>query len=184
MSKAGGGALLLFTSRSAMNESYTAIAERLRSEGLTVLRQGDMPSSELIRVMREDGNAVLFALRTFFEGVDIQGAALRLVILDKLPFAVPSDLVFQARTEALDRKYGPWSGWRLLTIPGMILILCQAFGRLIRHADDRGVVAILDNRLNTQKYGRGILAALPPARRTDDLEDAVAFLEAARQPVS
>jgi ATP-dependent DNA helicase DinG len=183
VSKSGGGALLLFTSRSAMNESYDAIAGRLRDEGLTVLRQGDMPSGELIRVMKEDGNAVLFALRTFFEGVDIAGRALRLVILDKLPFAVPSDLVFQARTEALDRKYGPWQGWNRLTIPSMILILCQAFGRLIRHSDDLGVVAILDNRLTTKKYGKTILAALPPARRTKDIEDAVSFLEAAREPV-
>jgi ATP-dependent DNA helicase DinG len=183
VSKAGGGALLLFTSRAAMNESYSAIAARLQAEGLTVLKQGDMPSSELIRIMREDGNAVLFALRTFFEGVDIQGHALRLVVLDKLPFAVPSDLVFQARVEALDRKHGPWAGFNRLTIPSMILILNQAFGRLIRHADDHGVVAILDPRLRTKRYGATIMRAMPPATATDQLEDAVAFLEAIRQPV-
>jgi ATP-dependent DNA helicase DinG len=176
--QSGGGALLLFTSRSAMNESYQAIAGRLQREGLTVLRQGDSPSGELIRVMKEDGHAVLFALRTFFEGVDIQGSALRLVVLDKLPFAVPSDLVYQARSEVIERR--GQSAFGKMAMPMMILILTQAFGRLIRHRDDRGVVAILDNRLMTKGYGSQIMKALPPARRTSDIEEAARFLAASR----
>jgi ATP-dependent DNA helicase DinG len=176
--QSGGGALLLFTSRSAMNESYQAIAGRLQREGLTVLRQGDSPSGELIRAMKEDGHAVLFALRTFFEGVDIQGSALRLVVLDKLPFAVPSDLVYQARSEVIERR--GQSAFGKLAMPMMILILTQAFGRLIRHREDRGVVAILDNRLTTKQYGSQIMKALPPARRTSDIEEASRFLAASR----
>lgn len=182
VSQSGGGALLLFTSRTAMNESYQALSGRLSRDGLTVLRQGDLPNGELIRIMKEDGHAVLFALRTFFEGVDIQGSALRLVVLDKLPFAVPSDLVYQARAEAINRKYRDnWASFTHLAIPMMILVLTQAFGRLIRHRDDLGVVAILDNRLVTKRYGSTILRALPPARRTGDIEEAARFLAAARK---
>lgn len=178
VSRSAGGALLLFTSRSAMNESYDALAGRLRMQGLTVLRQGDAPNPELIRAFKEDGNAVLFALRTFFEGVDIQGSALRLVVLDKLPFAVPTDLLYQARCELINRKYGDSrASFDRLTVPAMILVLLQGFGRLIRHRDDRGVVAILDNRLRTKGYGRKIMNALPPAAQTEDFEAAGTFLE-------
>lgn len=179
VTEAGGGALLLFTSRSAMEESYKALAPQFTRAGLTVMKQGDAPNPVLIREFKADGNAVLFALRTFFEGVDIQGRALRLVVLDKLPFAVPSDLVLQARAELIERKYNDkWASFRMLTIPSMILILSQGFGRLIRHAEDRGVVAILDPRLNSKGYGRQILGALPPARRTSDIKEAARFLKA------
>lgn len=181
VTKSGGGALLLFTSRSAMNEAWNALAGRFRSEGLTVMRQGDAPNSELIRQLKETKTGVLFALRTFFEGVDIQGSSLRLVVLDKLPFAVPTDLVHQARCAEIERRYNDkWASFTRLVIPSMTLVLTQAFGRLIRHRDDQGVVAILDNRLLTKRYGKTILNALPPARRTSDLAQAVRFLEASR----
>ncbi len=181
VTKSGGGALLLFTSRSAMNEAYIALAGRFEREGLMVMRQGDAPNSELIRQLKECKNGVLFALRTFFEGVDIQGQSLRLVVLDKLPFAVPTDLVHQARCEEIERRYrDKWASFTRLVIPSMILVLTQAFGRLIRHRDDQGVVAILDNRLLTKRYGKTILNALPPARRTSDIDQAVRFLEASR----
>lgn len=175
-----GGALLLFTSRSAMNESYTALADGFRAQGLHVMRQGDAPNGELVRLMKEDGNAVLFALRTFFEGIDIQGTALRLVVIDKLPFAVPTDLVYKARAAAVIRKYGEWADFNRILVPQMVLILTQAFGRLIRHAGDRGVVAILDPRLNSKGYGRKILKALPPAKQTTEPRDAAAFLQKSR----
>lgn len=181
VTESGGGALLLFTSRTAMNEAHRALAGRFRDLGMTVLRQGELPNGELIRIMKSDGHAVLFALRSFFEGVDIQGAALRLVVLDKLPFAVPTDLVYQARAEAIERRYNSqWASFDRMAIPMMILILTQAFGRLIRHADDRGVVAILDNRLVTKKYGGKILKALPPARQTSDIQEASRFLASSR----
>lgn len=176
-----GGALLLFTSRSAMNESYEALAGDFRQQGLHVMRQGDTTTSELVRVMKEDGNAVLFALRTFFEGIDIQGDALRLVIMDKLPFAVPTDLVHKAREEALIRETGNrWAGFDKLSVPQMVLVLTQGFGRLIRHAEDRGVVAILDPRLSSKPYGKKILGMLPPAARTTDPQKAAEFLRKAR----
>jgi ATP-dependent DNA helicase DinG len=181
VTQSGGGALLLFTSRNAMNESYEAIADNFRDLGLTVLRQGDSTPGELIRLMKEDGHAVLFALRTFFEGVDIQGTALRLVVLDKLPFTPPTDLVHKAREEALIRRYrSERAGFDHLAIPEMTLVLTQAFGRLIRHAEDRGVIAILDPRLNSKAYGRRIMEALPPAARTTDPRAAAAFLGKSR----
>jgi ATP-dependent DNA helicase DinG len=179
--ESGGGALLLFTSRSAMNEAWEGLAAQFEMQGLRCMRQGDAPAGELVRVMKEDGNAVLFALRTFFEGIDIQGAALRLVVIDKLPFTPPTDLVHKARCEAVNAEYNDqWASFDKLMIPEMLLILTQALGRLIRHANDKGVIAILDPRLNSKGYGRKILAALPPARRTTDVEEASAFLRAAR----
>jgi ATP-dependent DNA helicase DinG len=171
-----GGALLLFTSRLAMNEAYKSLAAGFQDQGLHVMRQGDAPSGELVRMMKEDGNAVLFALRTFFEGIDIPGDALRLVVIDKLPFAVPTDLVYKARAEAIVRRYGKWADFNKIMVPQMALILTQAFGRLIRHADDKGVIAILDPRLNSKGYGKQILKALPPARQTTDPRIAGEFL--------
>lgn len=175
-----GGALLLFTSRRNMNASYDLLAEGFRAQGLHVMKQGDAPNGELVRMMKEDGNAVLFALRTFFEGIDIQGSALRLVVLDKLPFAVPSDLVYKARADAMVRRHGRWADFDRIMVPQMVLILTQGFGRLIRHADDRGVVAILDPRLKSKGYGKKILRALPPARQTTDPRVAGEFLAASR----
>lgn len=177
----GGGALLLFTSRTAMNEAYRALAGDFRDKGLTVLKQDDSTPGELVRVMKEDGHAVLFALKTFFEGVDIPGKALRLVVLDKLPFVPPTDLVHKAREEAVNRKRGSRrAGFDYLSIPEMTLALTQAFGRLIRSVEDRGVVAILDSRLNSKGYGRKIMEALPPARRTSDIQVATEFLATCR----
>jgi ATP-dependent DNA helicase DinG len=177
VTQSGGGALLLFTSRNAMNEAYETLADDFRDLGLTVMRQGDSTPGELVRLMKEDGHAVLFALRTFFEGVDVQGTALRLVVLDKLPFTPPTDLVHKAREEALIRRYrSERAGFDHLAIPEMTLVLTQAFGRLIRHVNDKGVVAILDPRLNSKAYGRRIMEALPPATRTTDPRAAAEFL--------
>ena len=181
VTRSGGGALLLYTSRSALSDAYAALAPQFRREGLLVLRQDDAPPSELVRQFKDNGNAVLFGLKSFFEGVDIPTRALRLVVLDKLPFAVPSDLLYQARCEMINARYNDkWASFTRLTIPSMILVLTQAFGRLIRHIDDAGVVAILDNRLHTKRYGAGILKALPPAPQTSDIEVAATFLEKIR----
>lgn len=181
VTQSGGGALLLFTSRSAMNEAYQVLAGDFRDQGLTVLKQGDSVPGELVRIMKEDGNAVLFALRTFFEGVDIAGSALRLVIIDKLPFTPPTDLVHKAREEKMARRYhSERAGFDHLSVPEMTLVLTQAFGRLIRSTTDRGVIAILDPRLNGKAYGRRILEALPPAVRTSDPQAAAKFLHGSR----
>jgi ATP-dependent DNA helicase DinG len=182
----GGGALLLFTSRSGMNDAYRRLADGFRRQGMTVLKQGDMMTGQLIAEFKQ-GGAVLFGLRTFFEGIDIPGDALRLVVLDKLPFAVPSDVLVAARAEKWDRHHparGPVpASFGDLAVPAMTLVLQQAFGRLIRHADDKGVVAILDSRLGwdaagrfSKSYGKRIVASLPPAGKTTDVRQAMAFL--------
>jgi ATP-dependent DNA helicase DinG len=176
VTRARGGALLLFTSRVGMNDTYRVLADDFRAQGLTVLRQGDAESPELIRRFKE-GNAVLFGLRTFFQGIDVQGEACRLVVIDKLPFAVPTDVLVQARYEAYERRFGMRKSFSGMSIPTMALVLIQGFGRLIRHVNDRGVVAILDPRLESKGYGRQIMSKLPPAPVTTDISKAAAFLQ-------
>jgi ATP-dependent DNA helicase DinG len=111
---------------------------------------------------------------SFWEGVDVPGKALRLVILEKIPFAVPSDPILQARAAALeDAGERPFSA---LFLPLAQMTLKQGFGRLIRTRDDRGVVALLDSRVHTRGYGQRLLSQLPPARRTVDRTEATSFL--------
>lgn len=187
----GGGALLLFTARKNMNEAYRALARQFEAAGLTVLRQGDDSTKNLLARFKQ-GGAVLFGLRTWFEGVDVPGDALRLVVIDKLPFAPPTDIIINARDAAYERKHGPKSSFNGnrnckicndnhttcngRTIPSMQLVLNQAFGRLIRHRDDKGVVAILDSRLTSTGWGKKIKSALPPAPVTEDIHEAADFL--------
>lgn len=180
---AGGRALLLFTSRRAMNDAYQANVDAIRDMGYTVLKQGDKPNPALVAEFKADATSVLFGLKSFMTGIDIQGDALRLVIVDKLPFAVPSDVIFAARSEQIDRANGslgnPFAAggsfWTL-SMPEMALTLQQAFGRLIRTMDDEGVVAILDSRLLNTGYGKRMLRVLPPAKRLGSLPDAEAHL--------
>src|SRR4029077_13791907 len=120
-----------------------------------------------------DGDAVLVATMSFWEGVDVPGEALRLVVIDKLPFAVPTDPVVAARCRALEEAgQNPFLAY---SVPEAAITLKQGFGRLIRARTDRGVVAILDRRIRTRGYGAAMLSVLPPARRTDRLEDVSAF---------
>jgi ATP-dependent DNA helicase DinG len=177
---AGGRSLLLFTSRTAMNQAHDTVAPALEELGLQVLKQGDRPNKALAEEFKADETSVLFALKSFMTGVDIQGDALRLVIIDKLPFPVPSDIIWAARCEAVDQvARNQWvdGSFPTMTIPEMALTLLQAFGRLIRTKNDRGMVAILDSRLRTKNYGRKMLKSLPPAQRVDTLSDAVEYLE-------
>jgi ATP-dependent DNA helicase DinG len=177
---AGGRALLLFTSRTAMNQAHDAVAAELEDLGLQVLKQGDRPNKILAQEFKRDETSVLFALKSFMTGVDVQGDALRLVIIDKLPFPVPSDVIWAARCEAVDRNArNQWvdGSFPTMTVPAMALTLLQAFGRLIRTRSDEGMVAILDSRLHTKSYGRKMLKALPPARRITALSEAVGYLE-------
>ncbi|HVW24821.1 MAG TPA: ATP-dependent DNA helicase [Polyangiaceae bacterium] len=173
----GGGAFVLTTSLRAMRTLHRALASRLA--GRRVLVQGDAPKTALLESFRAAGDAVLVATASFWQGVDVPGDALRLVVLEKVPFPVPSDPVIQARARALeDEGKRPFVE---LHVPMAKIALKQGFGRLIRTSADRGVVALLDERVHRQGYGRELLAALPPARRTSDLGEVRAFWESLRQ---
>jgi ATP-dependent DNA helicase DinG len=174
---AGGGALLLYTSRKAMQAAYAMIAPELEARGITTLMQGEHGTNkEISQVFNTDRNSVLFALRSFMTGVDFAGETCRLVIIDKLPFPVPSDILFNARAMKINREMqDEWASFRHLSIPMMSLVLIQAFGRLIRSVDDKGVVAILDPRLSAKGYGKTILGTLPNAPVTRDLTEVAGF---------
>ena len=174
-----GGALLLFTSRQQLTAMYSLMANDLHKvHKLTVLQQdGKTSNQELVRQFKADGNAVLFATRSFFEGVDIAGAALRLVVLDKLPFEAPSPL-----GEAMQRAAGARAFDRV-TMPQMIVTLKQATGRLIRADTDRGVIAVLDSRVRL-RWGRRVFESLPDAPNTYDVTDVAAFYRSRHEPVA
>lgn len=153
----GGGAFCLFTSNSNMRYVSQELKHKFQALGLEVYVQGELPKLEIAKRFREDGNAVLFATKTFWEGVDIQGDALRLVIIDKLPFPAPHPLL-AAQKEAVGNN-----AFYEVDIPLAIIDLKQGTGRLIRTVSDSGVVAILDSRLRTSQYGRRqVLPSLPP----------------------
>jgi len=147
-----------------------------------VLCQGERPKFSLLEEFRERGDAILVATMGFWEGVDVPGRALRLVIIDKLPFAVPSDPVVAARHRAIEEEGR--SSFAELSVPDAAIALKQGFGRLIRTSDDAGVVAILDKRLRTKGYGRTMRASLPPASPLFDLEQVRAFFEIVATPES
>jgi ATP-dependent DNA helicase DinG len=160
-----GRAFLLFTSHRALQDA----AERLRgSLDWPLLVQGEAARNELLERFRELGNAVLLGTSSFWEGVDVRGDALSLVVIDKLPFAAPGDPVIQARIEAL-RQAGqdPFTTYQL---PEAVITLKQGVGRLIRDINDRGVLALADPRLLSKPYGRVFLDSLPPMTRTRKLD--------------
>lgn len=168
-----GRAFALFTSRRMLNEVHDRLAPRLR---FTVLRQGDAPRPLLVEQFKADGKAVLFGLKSFWEGVSIDGEALSLVIIDKLPFGQPDDPVWEARCEAITERTGDrWAWFNQLAIPEAIIALKQGTGRLIRTRTDTGVCAILDGRLRTKGYGKRIVGALPPFTQTHSLDAVRAF---------
>lgn len=164
----GGGAFFLTTSIQAAQ----TFARELRQSGLKypIYAQGERPKDALIAAFRAAENAVLVATMSFWEGVDVPGRALRLVILDKLPFSVPTDPVIQARSRAIEARGG--SPFVELSLPEAAITLKQGFGRLLRTETDRGIVAIMDSRIVTRSYGKQLLRALPSAQRTSDLEEA------------
>ncbi len=165
-----GGALVLCTSNRAMSIIHDELSRRLAH---TVMVQGAAPKSALLDRFRTSGSAVLVATMSFWEGVDIAGHALRLVIIDKIPFAVPSDPVVMARCAALEQNGGkPFVDYQ---VPSAAITLKQGFGRLIRTQRDRGIVAVLDRRIVRRGYGKSMLASLPPARRAMTLEEVRAF---------
>ncbi|NNF15533.1 MAG: ATP-dependent DNA helicase [Gammaproteobacteria bacterium] len=158
LDKLTGGAFLLFTSYRALHIARNIM--NATEHGRTLLVQGDQPRDELLRIFRADGAAILLGTSSFWEGVDVRGAALELVVIDKLPFASPGDPLLQARLEVLRKQGGnPFVDYQL---PHAVLSLKQGVGRLIRDVDDVGICMICDPRLFTKGYGRRFLESLPP----------------------
>lgn len=171
----GGGAFVLCTSTRAMRAYHAALRGRVGPLWV----QGDAPKGAILDAFRKSGHGVLVATMSFWEGIDVPGEALRLVILDKIPFAVPTDPVVQARSRAIERSGG--SAFSQYAVPQAALTLKQGFGRLIRSQRDSGVVALLDSRARTKGYGRLLLRSLSAPQRLDTLDDVRAFW-AVRRP--
>jgi ATP-dependent DNA helicase DinG len=165
-----GRAFCLFTSYAQMRDLY----ERLLMElNFPLLLQGTAPKKALLEEFRATPNAVLFGTSSFWQGVDVQGESLSCVIVDRLPFAVPSDPVVAARMRAIEEDgRSPFFEYQ---VPQAVITLKQGFGRLIRSLEDRGVLMLLDPRLQRQRYGRVFLQSLPPYRVTKDIAEVEAF---------
>ena len=172
---AGGRAFLLFTTLRAMRQARDRLKQRMQAIRLDVplLTQGEGSRSELLDRFRRLGNAVLVASASFWQGVDVRGDALSVVVIDKLPFAPPDDPVLAARLAHLRRTGGnPFIDFQ---VPQAAIALKQGAGRLIRDESDRGVLVVCDPRLVAKRYGRVLLESLPPMRQTRDLADVEAF---------
>lgn len=167
----GGGAFVLTTSHRMLQQLSRLLPPRLGGKRLLI--QGSRPKAALLQSFRADGNAVLLATQSFWEGVDVPGHALRLVVLEKIPFSVPTDPVMVARSRELEAAGE--SPFMKLAVPAAAIALKQGFGRLIRTQRDVGIVALLDERVHRRGYGKLILSALPGARRTESLDDVRAF---------
>jgi ATP-dependent DNA helicase DinG len=173
-----GRAFCLFTSYAQMRALYDRLLPVL---DYPILLHGTAPRKALLEEFRSTPNAVLFGTSSFWQGVDVQGEALSCVIIDRLPFAVPSDPVVQARMKAIEEGGGkPFFDYQ---VPEAVLTLKQGFGRLIRSLEDRGLLVLLDPRVRTQRYGQIFLQSLPPYRLTQNIVDVEAFFaEEGRQP--
>jgi ATP-dependent DNA helicase DinG len=159
-----GRAFVLFTSYDLLTRVYSSLREPLQKAGLTPLRQGEINRHMLLNRFRRERNAVLFGTDSFWEGVDVQGRALELVVITRLPFRVPTEPILAARAEAIVAEGGdPFMEY---TVPQAVLKFKQGFGRLIRSRDDRGAVLIFDSRVLSKNYGRFFLDSLPKARIT------------------
>jgi ATP-dependent DNA helicase DinG len=165
---AGGRTLALFTTYRALHLAADEMSKRLP---FTILRQDELPKMALINAFSKEESSCLFATAGFFQGVDVPGRTLSLVIIDKIPFPRPDDPLLSARRDVIGRNY-----FSEIDIPMAATQLSQASGRLVRSQTDRGVVAILDPRLATKGYGKTIVTTLPPMPRTVNLEEAESFL--------
>lgn len=180
----GGRAFILCTSLRAMRRIHELLKERFEQEKFLapLLLQGEGSRSELLARFRRLGNAVLVASQSFWEGVDVRGDALSLVVIDKIPFAPPDDPVLSARIEHLRRQgQNPFLDYQL---PRAVINVKQGAGRLIRDETDKGVLMICDPRMVDKPYGKRVWRSLPPFRRTRELAEATAFFAAADQKPS
>jgi ATP-dependent DNA helicase DinG len=166
-----GRAFCLFTSYGQMNQIYEMVRSQVR---FPLLLQGTAPRNTLLDRFRSTPGAVLFATSSFWQGVDVPGEQLSCVIIDRLPFAVPTDPVVAARVRALNEDGR--NAFAEYQVPEAVLALKQGFGRLIRTRTDRGVLAILDNRIQRMQYGRIFLESLPEYSRTCDIAEVRRFM--------
>jgi ATP-dependent DNA helicase DinG len=165
-----GRAFVLFTSYAQMKDVHQRLLGELE---FPMLLQGDAPKSALLEEFRLTPNAVLFATSAFWQGVDVQGEQLSCVIIDRLPFAVPSDPVVAARVKAVDAEGG--NAFFQYQVPSAVITLKQGFGRLIRSLHDRGLLVLLDNRILKKQYGRVFVESLPNYRKTTDMKQVEEF---------
>lgn len=172
-----GHAFVLCTSNSSMTALFELVSSRV---GYPCFLQGTMSKTGLIDRFRATPNAVLFATSSFWQGVDVRGDQLSCVIIDKLPFAVPSDPLVQARSKHIDENGG--RSFFDYSVPQAVITLKQGIGRLIRSKTDRGVIAILDPRLRTKGYGRDFLQSLPRMRITGEIEVAARIFQESQEP--
>ena len=167
----GGGALVLFTSYSMLLRVANDLVADIQKAGITMLRQGEEDRFHLLRRFTDDKDSVLFATDSFWEGVDAPGETLRMVIIVKLPFRVPTDPVFRARQESLDQDGK--GGFFKLALPEATMKLKQGFGRLLRNTLDSGIVLILDSRVVNKQYGRWMLQALPESYHPETTSEGI-----------
>ncbi len=172
---AGGGAFFLCTSLRAMRRTHELLKARLEDEGLDLplLIQGEGSKNDLLQRFRHLGNAILVGSQSFWEGVDVRGEALSLVVIDKIPFAPPDDPVLSARIEQM--KQQGRNAFIEYQLPRAVINVKQGAGRLIRDEDDTGVLMICDPRLISKPYGRQVWQSLPPMKRTKELNDVLDF---------
>ena len=171
-----GRAFLLFTSHRALRRAAELLEGRVP---WPLFVQGTAPRHRLLEDFRASGHGVLLGAASFWEGVDVAGEALSVVVIDKLPFAAPDDPVLQARLDALEQAgINPFMGWQ---VPSAVIALKQGVGRLIRDVHDRGVLVLCDPRLTGKGYGRLFLSSLPPMPRTREMSDVQAFFEASAE---
>ncbi|MBR1640461.1 MAG: DEAD/DEAH box helicase family protein [Treponema sp.] len=160
---AEGRTLVLFTSYESLKSAHRTAQASLRGFSGRIMKQGDDDSSHLLEAFREEKESVLFATDSFWQGVDIPGEALSQVIIVKLPFTVPNDPVFVARSEAIEKRGG--SAFMELSVPEAVIKFRQGIGRLIRRSDDKGAVIVLDRRIYEKRYGSFFLSSMPPCKK-------------------
>ena len=163
ISAAGGRTLVLFTSYDSLRNCWEACRKTLVGSGIALLKQGDEDRFRLLEKFKDDETSVLFATDSFWEGVDVPGSSLSQVVIVKLPFRVPDDPIFAARSEAVEQRGG--SSFMELSVPEAVIKFRQGVGRLMRKSTDRGAVVVLDRRLVEKRYGRVFLEGIPRCRR-------------------